>query len=80
MKFKIINSSLLADYKTQMRSDSAQTFYNLSESPLSADTFSFYTSVSAVFSSKIEGEPLALYPLNWIFNAVICNQFFPSSS
>jgi Fic family protein len=60
MKFKIITSSLLADYKTQMRSSSAQIFHNLSESPLSADTFSFYTSVSAVFSSKIEGEAIEL--------------------
>ncbi|MEN9611589.1 MAG: hypothetical protein RLZZ628_2403 [Bacteroidota bacterium] len=60
MKLKIISFSLLTNYKTQMRSNAEQTFYNLSESPLSADTFSFYTSVSAVFSSKIEGEQIEL--------------------
>jgi Fic family protein len=32
----------------------------LVDSELSADTFSFYTSVSAVFSSKIEGEEMEL--------------------
>ncbi len=32
----------------------------LKDSPLSIDTFSFYTSVSAVFSSKIEGEEIEL--------------------
>lgn len=32
----------------------------LKDSPLSIDTFSFYTSVSAVFSSKIEGENIEL--------------------
>lgn len=35
-------------------------YQQLEESELSIDTFSFYTSVSAVFSSKIEGESIEL--------------------
>ena len=35
-------------------------FENLTDSELSIDSFSFYTSVSAVFSSKIEGEDIDL--------------------
>lgn len=60
MKLKIISSALLADYKKQARPDAAQIFHHLVDSSLSADTFSFYTSVSAVFSSKIEGENIEL--------------------
>lgn len=60
MKFKIISSALLAVYKTQMRPNAESIFHNLVDSALSADTFSFYTSVSAVFSSKIEGENIEL--------------------
>ncbi len=37
-----------------------QHFTQLSDSELSIETFSFYTSVSAVFSSKIEGENIDL--------------------
>jgi Fic family protein len=37
-----------------------EKFEALEDCTLSIDTFSFYTSVSAVFSSKIEGEPIEL--------------------
>ena len=36
------------------------TFNSLKDAEISTDTFSFYTSVSSVFSSKIEGEDIEL--------------------
>ena len=37
-----------------------QSFVALTDAALSSDTFSFYTSVSSVYSSKIEGEDIEL--------------------
>ena len=58
--FEILPTDLLEKYCE----NSTQTFLNkyqqLEESELSLDAFSFYTSVSAVFSSKIEGEDIDL--------------------
>lgn len=51
---------MLGDYLQQVDSSLEQKFEQLEESELSADTFSFYTSVSAVYSSKIEGEDIEL--------------------
>ncbi|MHB8209629.1 hypothetical protein [Mucilaginibacter sp.] len=60
LEFEILPISLLADY-LKIVDNSIQThFDNLTDSELSAGTFSFYTSVSAVFSSKIEGENIEL--------------------
>lgn len=56
----IIPSELLEDYKSSFEDDIIVGFENLHDSELSIDTFSFYTSVSAVFSSKIEGEAIEL--------------------
>lgn len=51
---------MLDAYKTSFNPLLTQKFEQLKDSELSADTFSFYTSVSAVFSSKIEGEDIEL--------------------
>lgn len=56
----ILTTDLLGDFLQQVDDSLAQKFSFLKESELSADTFSFYTSVSAVFSSKIEGENIEL--------------------
>src|SRR5476651_1355283 len=60
IKFEILPTELLPDYIDQVGTDVNASFEKLKESELSADTFSFYTSVSAVFSSKIEGEQIEL--------------------
>jgi len=58
--FEILPISLLGDYLKVVDKTIHQNFDNLVDSDLSAGTFSFYTSVSAVFSSKIEGEDIEL--------------------
>ena len=50
LQLKIIPTDLLTRYKSE--------FDKLVDNDLSVDNFSFYTSVSAVFSSKIEGEEI----------------------
>lgn len=60
MKLQIIPTDLLEDYKAQVGDSIQLNFESLQDSELSMDTFSFYTSVSAVFSSKIEGENIEL--------------------
>jgi Fic family protein len=58
--FQIISNNLLDDYCKQISEKDLMSYAQLEESELSIDTFSFYTSVSAVFSSKIEGENIDL--------------------
>ena len=58
--FEILPVTLLKDYLQQINKSAALNFENLRDSELSAKTFSFYISVSAVFSSKIEGEDIEL--------------------
>ena len=60
MYLQTLSSSLLVAYCDQINSEFLETFSNLQDSELSIDNFSFYTSVSAVFSSKIEGENIEL--------------------
>lgn len=60
MQFEIISTKLLIDYCGHISNTISLKFAALKDSELSADTFSFYTSVSAVFSSKIEGESIEL--------------------
>jgi hypothetical protein len=55
---KILPTALLKAYKAAVRKDLRKRFNALRESPLSTKTFSFYTSVSAIASSKIEGEEM----------------------
>ena len=57
---KIIPIALLEAYKKSFSTTVEPHFEELQESEISTGTFSFYTSVSAVFSSKIEGEDIEL--------------------
>lgn len=59
--FKILPHQLLQTYLQNINSKNVeQEFNNLKESKLSTASFSFYTSVSAIASSKIEGEKLEI--------------------
>lgn len=67
ISLKIITLDLLEQYKKSFDKKAKQRFEKLHDSELSLPegkagikTFSFYTSVSAVFSSKIEGENIEL--------------------
>jgi len=60
MQFEILPVELLEEYDRQVSDALQQNFEKLVDSELSVDTFSFYTSVSAVYSSKIEGENIEL--------------------
>lgn len=59
-KLKIIRVDLLESYRLQVDENLASVFESLKEAEISTDEFSFYTSVSSVFSSKIEGEEIEL--------------------
>jgi Fic family protein len=60
LAFEILPVDLLDEYLNQVPQTITQSFGQLKDSALSTNTFSFYTSVSAVFSSKIEGENIEL--------------------
>ncbi len=60
VKLSILPTDLLERYRRSIEPSLKKDFDALSDSALSLDTFSFYTSVSAVFSSKIEGEQIEL--------------------
>lgn len=60
MKLEIINCALLENYLAQVPKNLAQGFDALTDAEISTETFSFYTSVASVFSSKIEGENIEL--------------------
>jgi Fic family protein len=57
---QILPTTLLEPYKAAFNPVVQQSFERLQESELSIKTFNFYVSVSAVFSSKIEGEQIEL--------------------
>jgi len=57
-KLKILSTDLLEQYKHQVNIDLQTAFDQLKDAAISTDTFNFYTSVSAIASSKIEGEQL----------------------
>lgn len=57
---KILPTKLLESYLSWIDPEVKTVFEQLHDSELSMDVFSFYTSVSAVFSSKIEGESIEL--------------------
>jgi Fic family protein len=59
-RLKIIQTHLLDAYRHQVRQDMQAVFEGLQDAEISTDTFSFYTSVSSVYSSKIEGEDIEL--------------------
>lgn len=58
--FTILPDVLLAPYRAAVAEASLAQYATLEESELSVDAFSFHTSVSAVYSSKIEGESIEL--------------------
>lgn len=60
IKFEILSAELLEKYCENITDTFLLKYQQLEESELSIDTFSFYTSVSAVYSSKIEGENIEL--------------------
>lgn len=59
-KLKIIPVNLLDESLQQVRRDLDTSFNNLKDAEISTDTFSFYTSVSAIASSRIEGEQMEI--------------------
>lgn len=59
-ELKLIKSDLLPEYMKAVSATMQAAFDALQDAELSTDTFSFYTSVSSVFSSKIEGEEVDL--------------------
>lgn len=59
-KLQIIPLDLLPEYLKQVPKDLERNFNALHDAEISSDSFSFYTSVSSVFSSKIEGENIEL--------------------
>lgn len=56
---KSIKQNLFQEYLKHQK-DIAGKFYGLKDAEISTENFSFYTSVSSVFSSKIEGEDIDL--------------------
>ena len=56
----IIQNDLLEAYLKEVPSNLQQAFDDLHDAELSTTDFSFYTSVSSVYSSKIEGEAIEL--------------------
>ena len=59
-KLKILPTELLEEYNLHVNENLQEAFGSLTEAEISTDTFSFYTSVASVFSSKIEGEEIDL--------------------
>src|SRR5690242_7963795 len=57
---EIIQTGLLPAYLEQIPKGLQQAFDQLTDAELSTADFSFYTSVSSVYSSKIEGEDIEL--------------------
>ena len=57
---QIVPTTLLEKYNAASSPLLQDAFERLQESELSIETFNFYVSVSAVFSSKIEGEDIEL--------------------
>lgn len=56
----MIPIDLQEQYHLQVNKDLQITFDQLKDAELSTDIFSFYTSVSSVYSSKIEGKKIEL--------------------
>jgi len=59
-KLQIISTDLLDAYIKQVPKTLQTAFDTLEDAAISTDTFSFYVSVSSVYSSKIEGEKIEL--------------------
>lgn len=59
-QFLILSDDLLSEYLEKVPKGLNHTFEGLKDAEISTDSFSFYTSVSSVYSSKIEGEAIEL--------------------
>lgn len=59
-KLKIIPTDLLESYLLQVDKNLQTKFEALKDAEISTESFSFYTSVSAIASSKIEGEQMEI--------------------
>lgn len=57
-ELKIIPIELLEDYCSQVDDDLQIKFDDLQDAEISTESFNFYTSVSAITSSRIEGEQM----------------------
>jgi Fic family protein len=57
---EILSTDLLEEYLKQVPAQLQNAFDALKDADISTDTFSFYTSVSAIASSKIEGEQMEI--------------------
>lgn len=57
---KILPTDLFPDYLEQIPKGLKESFEATEDAEISTDSFSFYTSVSSVYSSKIEGEDIDL--------------------
>ena len=60
MDLKIIPTGLLPAFLQRVPNNLEFAFDNLKDAAISTDSFSFYASVSSVYSSKIEGENIEL--------------------
>lgn len=60
IELQLISKDLLEDFKKHVTDNLSEPFEKLTDAEISTESFSFYTSVSSVFSSKIEGEDIEL--------------------
>ncbi len=60
IQLNIIPVTLLAQYQQLVNSNLEASFDELKDAEISTGTFSFYTSVSAIASSRIEGEQMEI--------------------
>lgn len=60
INLQIIPTGLLEQYCKHVDKNLSNEFDKLKDAEISTDSFSFYTSVASVFSSKIEGENIEL--------------------
>lgn len=60
MNLQVIRTEILGEYLNAISKDLPKAFEALEDAEISTDTFSFYTSVASVYSSKIEGEDIEL--------------------
>ncbi len=75
-EFNILPVELLAAYHEAVADAPLTKYAELQDSELSVDAFSFYTSVSAVYSSKIEGEDIELD--TYVKHKRFCIPFLPN--
>ncbi len=58
LTLQILPTLLLEEYLKQVPTNLQQSFDTLKDAEISTKTFNFYTSVSAIASSRIEGEQM----------------------